>query len=95
MQNDENGSCGQLQIVGILNGMLCDLIGDTGVAALNVIGTAHIGQRFQSAVFLVLSVVLCSVLRIVLSVVLGIVLRFILGLVLHFVLFVHDGTSLT
>ena len=70
----------KLQVVGILNGMVCDLVGDTGIAALNIKGAAHIGERAESAVFLVLGFVLCVVLRAV--------------LVLGFLLFVHDGTSL-
>ena len=80
----KRGQAANLQVVGILNRVPCDLVGDTGIAALNIKGAAHIGERFESAVFLVLGFVL--------RIVLCIVLRAIL--VLRFVLFVHDGTSL-
>ena len=83
----KRGHVANLQVVGILNWVLCDLEGDTGIAALNIKRAAHIGERFESAVFAVLGLVRGLVLRVVLSAV--------LGLLLSFVLFVHGGTSLT
>ena len=83
----KRGHVANLQVVCILNRVLCNFVGDTGIAALNVKRTAHIGERFESIVFAVLGLVRGLVLRIVLSAV--------LGLLLSFVLFVHGGTSLT
>lgn len=83
----KRGHVANLQVVCILNRVLCNLVGNTGIAALNVKRTAHIGERSESIVFVVLSLVRGFVLRVV--------LRAVLSLILGFVLFVHGGTSLT